>query len=101
MTVFENIKKYAKLSGMNLQTVAEKAGLSRNIIYQYDKGVNPSMDTLRKIAKVLNVDAEDLLENKSGKKHPVDLADDEQVFMYQGRPIPEEEWKIIKRILGD
>lgn len=36
MTAFDNIKRIAKKRGMSLQTVAEKAGLSRNLIYQYN-----------------------------------------------------------------
>lgn len=103
MSVFENIQKYAKLKGWNLQTTAEKAGLSRNVIYQYNKGKNPSLETLGKIANVLGVQTDVLLDSgkKSDIKKPatVDIADDDVIMTYEGRPIPKEDLEYIKRIL--
>lgn len=46
MTLFDNIKKYSKQRGYNLQTTAEKAGLSKNAIYGYNHGKQPSIVTL-------------------------------------------------------
>lgn len=68
MSVFDNIKKYSKNRGMNLQQVAVAAGLSKNVIYQYNKGKSPSIDTLKKIASVLGVSAETLLGNQDESK---------------------------------
>ena len=68
MSVFDNIKKYSKNRGMNLQQVAVSAGLSKNVIYQYNKGKSPSTDTLKKIANVLGVSAETLLGNQDESK---------------------------------
>lgn len=103
MTVFENIKKYAKLRAMSLQEVAEKAGLSKNIIYQYGKGTNPSLETLGKIAAVLNVSADALLgkTNHHSTKTSVDLAkDDEDIILsFDGKPIPDEDKELIRRLL--
>ncbi len=66
MTTFDNIKKYAKARGMNLQEVAKQSGLSANMIYQYKK-MNPKIDTLNKIASTLHVSVNDLL-GKEDKK---------------------------------
>lgn len=68
MSVFDNIKKYSKNRGMSLQQVAVSAGLSKNVIYQYNKGKSPSIDTLKKIANVLGVSAETLLGNQDESK---------------------------------
>ncbi|PTM21768.1 transcriptional regulator [Lactobacillus sp. PFC-70] len=68
MSVFDNIKNYSKKRGMNLQQVAVAAGLSKNVIYQYNKGKSPSIDTLKKIAGVLGVSAEALLGNQDKSK---------------------------------
>lgn len=65
MSVFDNIKKYSKIRGMSLQDVALKAGLSKNVIYQYNKGKSPSLDTLKKIAHVLGVSVDILLGDNS------------------------------------
>ena len=101
MTTFERIKKYAKLRGLSLQKVALAAGLSKNMIYQYKDGTNPSMKTLNKIADVLHVEPNDLLSDTTNKENTAqaDLDDDDTIFTFQGRPIPPEDLKIIRRLL--
>ncbi|MFD1410594.1 helix-turn-helix domain-containing protein [Lapidilactobacillus gannanensis] len=73
MTLFDNIKKVAKERGLSLQSVAVKAGLSKNVIYQYNKGVNPSLETLANIANVLGVTVDYLL----GKNDTPEWANDQ------------------------
>lgn len=101
MTTFERIKKYAKLRGLSLQKVALAAGLSKNMIYQYKDGTNPSMKTLNKIADVLHVEPNDLLSDTTNKENTAqaDLNDDDTIFTFQGKPIPPEDLKIIRRLL--
>jgi transcriptional regulator with XRE-family HTH domain len=113
MTVFDNIKKFSKKRGYSLQTTAEKSGLSKNAIYQYNHGKNPSLETLAKIAKVLGVSIDDLLgevnRHKSAYNLPqkkpkkIDLKstiDDEDVIMtFEGREIQREDLEVIKRLL--
>ena len=101
MTTFERIKKYAKIRGMSLQKVAIEAGLSKNMIYQYKDGTNPSMKTLHKIAEVLHVEPNDLLSDTTSKENTAqaDLDDDDTIFTFQGKPIPPEDLKIIRRLL--
>lgn len=98
MTAYDNIKKYSKMRGLSLQQVAEKAGLSKNMLYQY-KNINPKIETLDKIAKALNVSKEDLLGSGEGKTKHVDLADDDLFMTYQGKPLSDEDKELIKRIL--
>ena len=101
MTTFERIKKYAKTRGMSLQKVAIEAGLSKNMIYQYKDGTNPSMKTLHKIVEVLHVEPNDLLSDTTSKENTAqaDLNDDDTIFTFQGKPIPPEDLKIIRRLL--
>lgn len=80
MSVFDNIKKYSNLRGFSLQEVAIKAGLSKNMIYQY-KNINPKLETLQKISKVLSVSTNCLLED--------DLPDDAiPIDSKEMKPIP-------------
>ncbi|APX72686.1 helix-turn-helix domain-containing protein [Companilactobacillus allii] len=107
MTVYDNIKKYSKIRGMSLQQVAEKSGLSKNMIYQYRTGKNPSLETLDKIANVLKVDRKDLLDDDSKKvisttkeidvKEAID--NDDVIMTFEGRPIPPEDLELMKRLL--
>lgn len=81
MTTYDNIKRFAKSKGISLQELAEKVGLSRNMIYQY-KNVNPKLETLKKIAAVLGVDTSELVDDDQtntayyelNKKEKADIA---------------------------
>ncbi len=59
MTVFERIKEISKSRGMSLKELALKAGLSENAIYSW-KRKTPRSDSLRKVAKVLDVSIDSL-----------------------------------------
>lgn len=106
MSTFDNIKKVAKLRGLSLQDLAKKAGLSSNMIYQYKNATNPTAKTLNKIANVLHVNPNDLLEidtddNASTETIPttVDIEKDPVVLSYGGKPISKEDMEIIKAII--
>ena len=81
MTTYDNIKRFAKSKGISIQELAEKVGLSRNMIYQY-KNVNPKLETLKKIAAVLGVDTSELVDDDQtntayyelNKKEKADIA---------------------------
>lgn len=102
----DNIQKYAKLRGMNLQEVADKAGLSQNIVYRWRaKDSNPSIPSINSIAKVLDVSMEQLT-GESSHKQPtkIDLGaalddKDDVIMTFDGKPIPEEDKELIKRLL--
>lgn len=108
MTAFENIKKYSKKRGLSLQEVAERAGLSRNLIYQYNGKTEPTMETLRKIANVLSVNPEDLLSSSNqtndkkiaNKVHEMSI--DEAlgtVMSFDGKPVTDHDKKVMKDLL--
>lgn len=65
MNLFETIKKLAKEQGMSLLQVNEKAGLGKMSIYNW-KNKTPSINALKKVAKVLNTNVNDLI-NESSK----------------------------------
>lgn len=69
--VFDNIKKYAKMRGMSLSEVNDKAGLKTNIIYSWKKK-EPSINKIESVARVLGVTVDELLDNKeTSKNEPV------------------------------
>lgn len=102
MTAFDNIKKIAKKRGMSLQEVSKKAGYSANLIYQYKEKTEPTMETLRNIAKVLGVDVGKLVNDENSitsNTKTADLADDDTIFTFEGKRIPPEDLEYMKRIL--
>ena len=59
----ENLKKLRRKKGYSLEKVARLADLSLNTIVKIENGVNknPTIETLTKIAKALDVGVDDLI----------------------------------------
>lgn len=105
MIDIDRIKKTAKNKNLSLQNVAEKAGLGINAIYRW-KTQAPTTDSICKVAKVLNVSTDYLLgvsddpePSKKNKPTEVDLNNDNTIMTFEGRPIPEEDMELIRRLL--
>jgi transcriptional regulator with XRE-family HTH domain len=63
MKIADNVKKLRAKKGLSLEKVARLADLSLNTIVKIENGVNknPTIDTLSKIAKALDVGVDDLI----------------------------------------
>ncbi|WP_295104135.1 helix-turn-helix transcriptional regulator [uncultured Candidatus Kuenenia sp.] len=61
--ISSNIKKLRTEKGYSLEKVARFADLSLNTVMRVESGVNknPTIETLTKIAKALNVGVDDLI----------------------------------------
>lgn len=99
----DNIKRYAKLRGLNLKQVATKAGLSESAIYNWHKHT-PSKPTIKSVAEVLSVTYEDLTGERLEKTPTtVDvkaaIEDEHTLMTFDGKPIPPEDLEIMKRLL--
>lgn len=64
MSIASNLKKIRAEKGYPLEKVARLADLSLNTIVKIENGVNqnPTIDTLSKIAKALDVKVDDLIQ---------------------------------------
>lgn len=85
--------------------VAKKLGISSMQTYaNYEYGRRePDFETTAKIASLYDVTTDYLLGRPAEtKENTVDLANKDTIFTYEGKPIPPEDLKYIKRILlGD
>ncbi|RRG18229.1 XRE family transcriptional regulator [Weissella viridescens] len=111
MTTFDKIKKISKEKGYSLSSVNEKAGLGTNVIYGW-KTKKPDYENVKKVADVLGVSVDYLLGN-TDEMHPKQVTGDPDVdgvdlndyfkkrglLRFNGKPIPEEDLRIIYRIL--
>jgi transcriptional regulator with XRE-family HTH domain len=63
MSIANNVKKIRAKKGYSLEKVARLADLSLNTVVKIESGVNknPTIDTLSKIAKALEVGVDDLI----------------------------------------
>ncbi|MBU7461513.1 MULTISPECIES: helix-turn-helix domain-containing protein [Lactiplantibacillus] len=103
MTVLDRIKKVSKKRGFSLTQVNDKANLGKNTIYSW-KVKEPSINNLKAVADVLNVSVDYLLgktdDNSTSKKPKhVDIADDDVIMTFEGKPIPPEDLELMKRLL--
>jgi len=64
MSIASNLKKIRAKKGYSLEKVARLADLSLNTIVKIENGVNqnPTIDTLSKIAKALEIKVDDLIQ---------------------------------------
>lgn len=58
--IVSTIERLAKLQGMSLKEVGKKSGVGENAIFRWNK-VTPKIATLKKVAKLLNIDYKLLL----------------------------------------
>ncbi|WP_203640720.1 helix-turn-helix domain-containing protein [Levilactobacillus andaensis] len=101
MTLLERVKTLAKEQGISLLRLNDTAHLGKNAIYKW-KNQTPSTENLQKVADVLHVSVDYLLgntEERNESKKSVDLNDDDAFLTFEGRPIPEEDRELIKRLL--
>ena len=61
--IAENLKKLRAKKGLSLEKIARLADLSINTIVKVENGVNrnPTIETLTKLAKALDVGVDDLI----------------------------------------
>lgn len=86
--VYKRIHTMAQEKGLSLQKLAEKAGVSTNLIYSWKNKKNPSKTSLKKVAKVLNTTPEYLQGFKSVSKE--DGLTWQDLGMAYGGHIPDE-----------
>ena len=110
MTTFERIKNLADNQKISLQKVAIDIGLSENAIYGW-KTRKPKGEDLAKIADYFHVSVDYLLgrDETEPENQTVDLAelankpkdfDWDSVLSVGGKPIPEEDKEIIRRLFA-
>jgi transcriptional regulator with XRE-family HTH domain len=103
MAIVERIKKLSKKYNMNLQTVAQRAGLGINAIYRW-KDQTPTTESLGNVAKVLHTSTDYLLGNTddpspiSNDHRALDL-ENELPLTYRGQHVPEEYLEIVKKLM--
>ncbi|WP_276804767.1 helix-turn-helix domain-containing protein [Lactobacillus hominis] len=106
--LLERIKERAKQFGMSLSDVAEKTGISPNTVYSW-RVKTPRADKLKLVADTLHTTTDYLTGSTDDPNIPIDndentnvrdLADDDTIFTYKGKPIPPEDLKIIRRLLN-
>ena len=99
MTPFDRLKKLADKQGLSINDIESKVGLGKNTLYSWKKKI-PSGTNLTKVADFFNVTTDYLLGRDIQKNKTADLADDDVIFTYQGKPLSDEDKELIKRLMN-
>ncbi|WMT42794.1 helix-turn-helix transcriptional regulator [Paenibacillus sp. D2_2] len=94
MSLGENIKKFRKEKKLTQFQLAEKSSLSRSYIADVEKDrYSPSLDTLKTIAKALDITVSKLIGEHD------DHSDLEKTFLVNNEVLTEDEIKVIETAL--
>ncbi len=104
MTAFsERLISLREARGWSKTYVANHLGLKNMQTYaNYEYGRRePDLETTTKLAKLFNVSTDYLLgrDPKEDDLKTADLADDDTIFTFEGKPIPEQDLEYMKRLL--
>lgn len=99
--IYSRIKDITDSRKMSIRELETQLKFANGTISKWDKNAN--LPKLQMVADYLNVTVDYLLgKNSDTMKKPsqVDIADDDVIMTYEGRPIPKEDLEYIKRILN-
>lgn len=84
------------------EETAKALGIKRSTYSHFENNRNnPDNETLVKMANYFNVSTDYLLgrDSKEDDLKTADLADDDTIFTFEGKPIPEQDLEYMKRLL--
>ena len=111
MTLLSRTKEIAKKRGMSMESLANKVGISKSGIYQWDKH-EPKPSTIQKVADVLHVSTDYLLGRTdemntslaNNKPIEVDIKkaiEQDIMLAFDGKPISDKYKRIIIELLSE
>lgn len=111
MTLLSRTKEIAKKRGMSMESLANKVGISKSGIYQWDKH-EPKPSTIQKVADVLHVSTDYLLGRTdemnpslaNNKPTEVDIKkaiEQDITLAFDGKPISDKYKRIIIELLSE
>ncbi|MEO5291876.1 helix-turn-helix transcriptional regulator [Limosilactobacillus sp. WILCCON 0053] len=110
MTIAERIKEYRKQHHYTQKELATLINVKPTTVSGWELGRNiPSIEMLQKLADIFHVPFDELAGVKDSNYHSsdpkeddlktADLADDDTIFTFEGKPIPEQDLEYMKRLL--
>ena len=98
----ERIKELRKSKKMSQSELGKFIGVSQTTVTAWENGrAEPSSSYVAKLATFFNVSTDYLLgrDPREDDLKIADLADDDTIFTFEGKPIPEQELEYMKRLL--
>ena len=98
----ERIKELRKSKKMSQSELGKFIGVSQTTVTAWENGrAEPSSSYVAKLATFFNVSTDYLLgrDTKEDDLKTADLADDDTIFTFEGKPIPDQDLEYMKRLL--
>lgn len=99
-----NLNKMMDQRGENLTQLSNRIGVAYSTVSDWQHGRKmPRTASLQKLADHFNVNVTYLTSNHAdGKKglKIADLKDDTVIFTYGGKPLSDEDWELIRRLMN-
>jgi len=100
MTIYQRIKDLANEKNVSIREVESTLSLANGTLNKWKERANT--EKLQKVADYFGVTVDYLLGNDNNSNvssKSVDLNDDDAFLTFEGKPIPEEDMELIKRLL--
>lgn len=98
----ERIKELRKSKKMSQSELGKFIGVSQTTVTAWENGrAEPSSSYVAKLATFFNVSTDYLLgrDPREDNLKTADLTDDDTIFTFEGKPIPEQDLEYMKRLL--
>ena len=98
----ERIKELRKSKKMSQSELGKFIGVSQTTVTAWENGrAEPSSSYVAKLATFFNISTDYLLgrDPREDNLKTADLTDDDTIFTFEGKPIPEQDLEYMKRLL--
>ncbi|MGY0289038.1 helix-turn-helix domain-containing protein [Limosilactobacillus fermentum] len=101
MNIGERIAQLRKSRSMSQFQLAKTLNIATSTLGMYETNKRkPNMEMLEKLADFFGVSVDFLLGRpEKDDLNTADLADDDTIFTFEGKPIPEQDLEYMKRLL--
>lgn len=101
MNIGERIAQLRKSRSMSQFQLAKTLNIATSTLGMYETNKRkPNMEMLEKLADFFGVSVDFLLGRpEKDNLNTADLADDDTIFTFEGKPIPEQDLEYMKRLL--
>lgn len=98
----KNVTRLREQRGWSIQELASRLNIDRTYLSKSENGKRSfKVSEVNRLAELFGVSVDFLLSRpeKNDNNNTADLADDDTIFTFEGKPIPEQDLEYMKRLL--
>ncbi|MEK1345789.1 helix-turn-helix transcriptional regulator [Limosilactobacillus fermentum] len=95
----KNVTRLREQRGWSIQELASRLNIDRTYLSKSESGKRSfKVSEVNRLAELFGVSVDSLL-GRPENNNTADLADDDTIFTFEGKPIPEQDLEYMKRLL--